>query len=72
MDEPDQGRSHHRVAEDLAPLLERAVRGDDDRAALVAARDEREQQVRGLALERQVADLVDLCRRRPRSTTISW
>jgi hypothetical protein len=60
VDEPvDQGRGHHRVAQDLAPLLEGAVRGDDDRAALVAARDEREQQVGRLALERQVADLVD-------------
>jgi hypothetical protein len=28
-------------------------------SALVAARDEREEQVGGLALERQVADLVD-------------
>src|SRR5215212_5896430 len=33
--------------------------GDDDRAAFVAARDQREEQVRGLALERQVAGLVD-------------
>jgi hypothetical protein len=60
VDEPvDQGRGHHRVAQDLVPLLEGAVRGDDDRAACVAARDEREQQVGRLALERQVADLVD-------------
>ena len=60
VDEPvDQGGGDHRVAEDLAPLLEAAVRGDDDRAAFVAARDEREEQVGGLAFERQVADLVD-------------
>jgi hypothetical protein len=60
LDEPiDERRGDHGVAEDLAPLFERAGRGDDDRAALVAAREEREQQVRGLALERQVADLVD-------------
>ena len=31
----------------------------DDAAALVAARDQREEQVGGLALEREVADLVD-------------
>ncbi len=53
VDEPvDQGGGDHRVAEDLAPLLEAAVRGDDDRAALVAARDQSEEQVGGLALER--------------------
>jgi hypothetical protein len=60
VDEPvDEGGGDHGVAEDFAPLLERAVGGDDDRAAFVAARDEREQQVGGLALERQAADLVD-------------
>jgi len=37
----DQGGGEHRVAEDLAPLLEAAVTGDDDRAALVAARGSR-------------------------------
>ena len=53
MDEPaDQGGGDHCVAEDLAPLLEAAVAGDDDRAAFVAAGDERKQQVGGLALER--------------------
>jgi hypothetical protein len=38
VDEPvDQGGGDHRVAEDLAPLLEAAVfAGDDDRAAFVA------------------------------------
>jgi hypothetical protein len=60
VDEPiDQGGRDHRVAEDLAPLLEAAVAGDDDRAALVAAGNEREEQVGGLALQGQVADLVD-------------
>jgi hypothetical protein len=33
----DQRGGDHGVADDLAPMLERAVRGDDDRAALVAA-----------------------------------
>ncbi len=46
----DEGGGDHRVAEDLAPLLEAAVAGDDDRAALVAAGDEREEQVGGLVL----------------------
>jgi hypothetical protein len=51
VDEPvDQGRGDHRVAEDFAPGLEAAIAGEDDRAASVAARDEREQQVGGLAL----------------------
>ena len=55
----DEGGGDHRVAEDLAPGLEAAVAGDDDRAAFVAPGDEGEEQVRGLAFERQVADLVD-------------
>src|SRR5205823_12905203 len=60
VDEPvDQGGGDDGVAEDLGPLLEAAVRGDDERAAFVAARDERKQQVGGLAFEWEVADLVD-------------
>src|SRR5437762_12493237 len=42
-----------------APLLEAAVAGDDDRTALVAAGDEREEQVGGLPLQGEVADPVD-------------
>ena len=60
VDEPvDQGGGDHGVAEVLAPLFEAAVTGDDDRAAFVAARDQGEEQVGGLAFEWQVADLVD-------------
>ena len=60
MDEPvDESGGDHGVAQDLAPLLEAAIARDDHRAALVAAGDESEEQVGGLALERQVADLVD-------------
>ena len=55
----DQRGGDHGVAEDLAPGLEAAVAGDDDRAAFVAAGDEREEEVGGLAFEREVADLVD-------------
>jgi hypothetical protein len=37
VDEPlDQAGGDHRLAEDLAPLLEAAVAGDDDRAASMA------------------------------------
>ena len=55
----DERGGDHGVAEDLAPGFEASVAGDDDRAAFVAARDEREEQVRGLPFEREVADLVD-------------
>jgi len=51
VDEPvDERGGDHGVAEDLAPGLKAAVGGDDDRAAFIAARDEREEQVGGLAL----------------------
>ncbi len=60
VDEPvDQRGGDHGVAEDLAPLLEAAVAGDDDRAGFVAAGDQCEEQVGGLPFEWQVADLVD-------------
>ena len=55
----DERGGDHGVAEDLAPGLEAAVAGDDDRAAFVASGDQGEEQVGGLAFERQVADLVD-------------
>jgi hypothetical protein len=55
----DERGGDHRVAEDFAPGFEAAVGGDDDRTAFVAARDEREEQVGGLAFKRQVADFVD-------------
>ena len=60
VDEPvDRGGGDHGIAEDLAPLLEAAVAGDDDRAAFIAARDQGEEQVGRLPFERQVADFVD-------------
>ena len=46
------------VAEDLAPGGEWLVGGDDQAGAFVAAGDEHEHQVRGLGVERDVADLV--------------
>ena len=60
MDEPvDHRRGDDLVAEDLAPGRERLVRGDDHAGALVAGGDEAEHQVRGLGVERDVADFVD-------------
>src|SRR5665648_495455 len=56
------------VAEDLAPAPEGQVRGDHDRALFVAGGHELEEQVRRVVVEGDVADLVDLCRRRHRST----
>ena len=47
------------VAEDAAPAGERQVRGQDQRGVFVAGGDELEEQVRGVLLEGQVADLVD-------------
>ena len=53
------------VAEDLAPGRERLVAGDDHRGAFVAAADEHEHEVRGLRVERDVADLVNDQQRDP-------
>jgi stage V sporulation protein SpoVS len=54
----DERRGHHGVAQDLPPLLEAPVGGHDDRAPLVAAGHQREEQVGRLALKGQVADLI--------------
>src|SRR6266436_6287198 len=61
VDEPiDHGGGDGVVAEDLAPASERLVAGHDEAGPLVAAGDQMEEQVGGLGLERDVADLVDL------------
>src|SRR5918996_909469 len=52
-------RRHHRIAEHRPPLADRTVARDQHAAALVAPRDQLEEQVRGVGLERQVAELVD-------------
>ena len=60
MDEPvDHRGGGHVVTEDLAPLAERLVAGDDHRRAFVAVGHEAEHQARGLGIERDVSDLVD-------------
>ena len=64
----DHGGGDGVVAEDLAPAAERLVGRDDEAGSFVAARDELEEQVGGLGLERDVADLVDLCGSPHRST----
>src|SRR5215207_1260020 len=66
VDEPvDHRGGDDVVAEDLPPGAERLVGRDDQRRALVAAADEHEHQVRGLGIERDVADLVDDQQRDP-------
>jgi hypothetical protein len=47
------------VAEHLAPPAEGLVAGHDQRGALIPGRDQLEEQVGGLGLEGDVADLVD-------------
>ena len=60
MEDPVQdGRGDHRVAEDLVPLGEAAVGGQDQGSLLVAAGDELEEQMRAVTVDRDVADLVD-------------
>ncbi len=56
----EHGGGEDRLAgEGLVPRAEGQVRGQDHRAALVALGDDLEEQVRLLAPQRQVADLVD-------------
>ena len=53
------------IAEDLAPAAEGLVGRADQRGAFVAPGDEHEHEVRGLGIERDVADLVDDQQRDP-------
>jgi hypothetical protein len=55
----DQGGGHDVVAEDLAPLLEALVGGEDGGGVLVAAGHELEEEHGAVAGDGQVADLVD-------------
>src|SRR5712691_4845250 len=52
-------RSENVVAEDLAPLPDELVGGDEKAALLVAASDELEEEMRRSLLEGQIAELVD-------------
>lgn len=60
----DRG-GNHGIAEHAAPFSNRAVRGDQDRSLLIAARDQLEEQVRGIGLEGQIAQLVNDQQLRP-------
>jgi len=55
----EDGAGDHGVAEHLTPGTETLVAGDDDRAALVAARDQLEEEVGALAVDRQIPNLVN-------------
>jgi hypothetical protein len=46
------------IAEDFAPGTETLIASNDDRAALVSARDQLEEQVRAVTIDRQVSDLI--------------
>jgi hypothetical protein len=60
MEEAVEERSgDDRVAEDLAPLGEAAVGGQDHRALFVAGVDQLKEQAAAIGDDRQVADLVD-------------
>jgi hypothetical protein len=58
----EEGRRHHLVAQDFAPLFEALVGGEHGRAVLVATADELEEEHRTGAIHRQTADPVDDCR----------
>jgi hypothetical protein len=58
-DAVDHRGSDDLVAEHVAPAGERQVAGQDQGGVFVAAGDELEEQVRGVLLERDIADLVD-------------
>ena len=47
----ENGGRHHRIAEHGAPLANRAVAGEQQTAALVAARDELEEEMCGVGLK---------------------
>jgi hypothetical protein len=51
--------ARHRITEHGAPLADRAVAGEEQTAALVAARDELEEEMGGIGLKGQIAELVD-------------
>ena len=60
MQQPVQdGRGHDRVAEHVAPVTERLIRGQQNAAAFVTCGNDLEQQMGGARRHRQVAELVD-------------
>ena len=65
-----QGRCDDRIAENLAPFTETAIGGQDHRASLVAGVDQLEEQVACTGADGEIADLVDLCCARHKSTHV--
>ena len=65
VEEADGGRL---LGEEVPPVLEGPVRGDRQRTPLVGSGDQSEEELGAGVLERGEADLVDLSRRRDRST----
>ena len=60
VEEPvEHGGGDHLVAKNVAPLGDHLIGGDEHAASLVTAGDELEEEIRGLLLEGQVAELVD-------------
>ena len=55
----EHGGGHLGVAEDLRPIGESEVRGDDDGGIFVELADQVEQQLRAGLAERQIAEFVD-------------
>src|SRR5260370_1470088 len=55
----EDGGGDDSIAEDAAPLADRAGAGDQHRAALIAARDQLKEHKRRIGLEWQVAEVVD-------------
>jgi hypothetical protein len=64
----DDGLGESGVGEDLGPFAEGQVGGDDQAAAFVAFGEDLEDEFGGALGQREVAELVELCRRRHSST----
>jgi len=58
-DAVEQGGGHLLVAEDLGPLPEGEIGGDDDRSLLVELGDQVKEQLAGVLGERQVAQFIE-------------
>jgi len=60
MEDPVQdGRRDDRIAENLVPLAEAAIGGQDQGPFFVSARDELKKQMSAMTIDRDIADLVD-------------
>ena len=57
----DRRRRRHLITKDPIPMRENQIAGDEDRAALVAFGEQREENLGFLGTLLDVADVVDLC-----------